>query len=264
MSRLLDIIDALPVELAARLESDPFFIDIPIVVYEEGNFTSEMQRKQALVTTKTGRRGAAVIIPQLVISDPYLDLQFGPCLLRPAFQVIEVPELNRDTNGTQKSARRIGRRIHDIIKIFGIQGLVATFIPDEPYMVPIHFAADVPAGTRGYECNFHVLESSGEKMSQVQRPTFEIVDGDTLALASATEGAEIYYTTDESYPSKSNAQAHLYSSPILIPDGGLTVRACAYPSGTTNAGNGGEPIDPNLLSIIPSWVTREEIEIVAA
>ena len=255
----LDVIDRLPYELASRLESDPFFIDIPIIVYEEGNIITEMQRKQALVTAKRGKRGAAVIIPQLVLTDPYLDVQFGPCLVRPAFQAIEVPELNRDPQGTGKSARRIGRRIHQNVKIFGIQGLVKTFISDEPLMTPLRLSGDESKAIKGYELNYHCLEDSAEQLSQCQRATFSVQDGDTLVIVSATPNVELYYTLDGSYPSKSNSQAHLYNGPIDIPDDGLFVRACAYPAGTTNAGNGGEPIDPDLLNILPSWVTQTEV-----
>jgi hypothetical protein len=260
MIRSLDVIDRLPFELASRLESDPFFLDIPIVIYEEGNIATEMAKKQALITTKSGHRGAAVIIPQLVLSDPYHDLQFGPCLLRPAFQAIEIPELNRDPNGTGKSARRIGRRIHSNIKIFGIQGLVKTFIPDEPFMVPLRLSDDVAKTTRGYELNYHCLEDDGEQLSMCQRVTFFPLGETQIELLSTTVDAEIYYTLDDSYPSKANPNAHLYNGPIDIPDApDIICRACAYPLGTTNAGNGGEPIDPALLSTLPSWVARKTI-----
>ncbi len=254
----LDVVDRLPLEQVARLESDPFFIDIPIIVFEEGVVLTEMQKKQAVVTTKSGHRGAAVIIPQMILSDPYNDLQFGPCLIRPAFHALEIPELNRDPNGTGKSARRIARRIYQSFKIFGIQGLVKTFIPDEPFMVPLRLSGEETKAMRGYEINFHCLEDDGEKLSMCQRPTFLVTD--QLEILSATANAEIYYTLDGTYPSKANPNAHLYASPVDIPDlPEVIVRACAYPAGTTNAGNGGEPIDPDLLSILPSWVTQRNL-----
>ena len=56
--KLDDILDCLPFELAARLVSDPFFVDIPIIVAVKGNVAREYQRAQAVITEKSGRRGS--------------------------------------------------------------------------------------------------------------------------------------------------------------------------------------------------------------
>jgi hypothetical protein len=267
MTSSLEIIDRLPYELAARLEADPFFIDIPVVVFEEGNIKAEMDRKQALVTTKTGRRGVAVIVLQVVADDPYPDVMFNPLLLHPAFQVVELVELNRDPNGTGKSARKVARRIRDLLKIFGMYGVAKTMIADEPCIEPVKLADELGKSVKAYQVNFRCLEDHDELLNQCSRPTFQVT-GATLELLSETADAEIYYTIEgdpaecvgaRTYPSKQNPLAHLYNTALPIPDAGFIIRACAYPAGTTNAGNGGEPIDPALLSTTASWVTRAEI-----
>jgi hypothetical protein len=251
----------MPYELAARLESDPFFSDIPVVVFEEGNIKTEMDRKQALVTTKTGKRGVAVIVLQVVADDTYPDVMFNPLLLHPAFQVVELVELNRDPNGTGKSARKVARRIRDLMKIFGMQGIAKTIIPDEPCIEPVKLADELGKSVKAYQVNFHCLEDHDELLNQCQRPTFTIdAEAGQVTIVSATAGAEIYYTLDDSYPSKANPRAVLYNGPVDIPDAaGVVLRACAYPTGTTNAGNDGGPMDPALMSMTGSWVTRVQL-----
>ena len=103
MIRAIDVIDLLPGELAARLQCDPFFADIPVIVVESGNVATELARKQAVITEKSGKRGVAVIVLQCLADDTDANVNFGPMILRPAFQVVEQVELNNDPNGTGKS-----------------------------------------------------------------------------------------------------------------------------------------------------------------
>ncbi len=141
----LDIIDRLPYEFKARLEADEFFCDIPVVVAEDGNLKSEMEKRQAVLTTKTTKRGVAVIVLQVVADDNFPNLRFGPMTLRPAFQVVEQLEFNRDENRTKKSARKVARRIRDVIKGAGLQGLVLDLQADSPCIEPVN----LPKGLRG-------------------------------------------------------------------------------------------------------------------
>ena len=58
-----------------------------------------------------------------------------------------------------------------------------------------------------------------------------------VQIASATDGAAIWFTTDGSYPrpvvpgDEEKNSSQLYAGPIAIPAGGFTVRACAYIEG---------------------------------
>src|SRR5579859_5977585 len=118
-----DILDRLPFELAARLESDPFFVDIPVVVAVKGNVAQEFQRKQAVIEEKSGKRGVCVVVLQIVADDIYEGLAAGPMKLKPAFQVIENVEMNNDDSGTGKSARKVARHIIKNIKLAGFRGI---------------------------------------------------------------------------------------------------------------------------------------------
>jgi hypothetical protein len=229
----LDVIDLLPYEMKCRTEADEFFCDVPVVVAEDGNVKQEIETRWAALTRKGDKRGVAVIIPQIVADDDYAP-QFGPLTLRPAFQVIENVELNRDANGTKKSARKVARRLRDVFKNFYAPGLVANFQPDKPLIEPLNLLKDQGALIRGYQVNFKCLEVPSQILGQVQLPDFVLLAPQPqFAITCSTPGAQIYYTLDDSYPAAGNATAIAYvtGEPINIPAAGVTVRACAYLQG---------------------------------
>ena len=233
MIQSLDVIDRLPFELQAALEADPFFVDIPVVVAEAGNVRVEMERKQALVTSKSGKRGAAVIVLQIIGDDEVAEVAFGPMLLRPAFQVIENVELNNDAKGTKKSHRRIARRIVQVIKPLGLLGLTTDFTPDKPCIEPVNLEPDLGALVKGSQVNFKTFEADTEELSQVATPQVTAYPDTTpkFQILCATAGAEIWWSADDSFPAPGRAGAQVYTSPADIPEAGLTVRAAAYKEG---------------------------------
>lgn len=233
MIKSLDIIDRLPYELAAALEADAFFADIPVIVAEAGNVRLEMERKQALITSKSGHRGVAVIVLQMVGDDDAPEVTFGPMLLRPAFQVIENVEFNNDANGTRKSHRRVARRIVQVIKALGLIGMTTDFTADKPCIEPVNLEPDLGALVKASQVNFKTYEADTEELSQVATPQVTAFPDTTpkFQIACATDGAEIWWSADDSFTAPGRAGAQLYTSPVDIPPGGLTVRAAAYKDG---------------------------------
>ena len=195
----------------------------------------------------------AVLVLQIVADDDFPNLGFGPMTLRPAFQVIENVELNRDTNGTHKSARKVARRIRDVVKVCGMQGLVASIQTDKPCIEPVNLGEEMGKLLKGYQVNFKCFEIPDKNMSQVQTPVFRSLmpagtsPGSSSAafqvvIDCATPEATIFYTLDDSYPREGNPQAHVYADPIDVPVSGFILRACGYGAG-----------------MIASWVNRAEI-----
>jgi hypothetical protein len=239
----LQIIDKLPWELAARLGADDYFTDIPVIVADEERAKLQMARKEAVMTTQGGHQGLAVVVLQVVGDDEFPSLQFGPMTLMPAFQVIELVELNRGPNGTGKSARQVARRIRDVMKCAGFIGMVKNLQPEKPCITPVNLKADLGENVRAYQVDFRCLEVSGDLPSIVAMPTFMSMPlVMEVALACPTVGSTIYYTTDDSYPCAQNKAAQVYSGPISIPTAGITIRCCAY-----------------LQGMIASWVNRAVI-----
>lgn len=229
---VLDVIERLPRELAARLESDEFFSDIPVVVADEGNVEAAIKKRQAAITTKNGKIGVAVVVLQIVGDDEDDNVAFGPFSLRPAFQVVENRELNLGVNGTGKSARKIARRIALVIKPLRLSGMTTDFVLDKPGIEPVKIEGQ--ANLIAYQVNFKTLEADSEQLEQVDMPRFAIV-GETLTLVSGTAGVEIWYTVDDTYPdwnvaNNEESTSKFYSDPIAIVEG-MVVRACGYQAG---------------------------------
>jgi hypothetical protein len=229
----LDVIDRLPSELQAALEADPFFADIPVIVSDAGNVKAELARKQAIATTKSGRRGAAVIVLQIEAEDEYPEQGFGPLTLRPAFQVIENVEWNHDTNGTKKSHRRIARKIVQIIKPLALIGVVTEFVPDKPCIEAVDLEPELGPLIKASQVNFRTFESDSEVVSQVATPQFAAYPDSTpkFQMTCATAGAAVWWSSDDSFPAPGRAGSALYAAPIGIPAAGITVRAAAYKTG---------------------------------
>lgn len=244
MINTIDIIERLPLEHAARLEADEYFCDVAVVVADIGNVKREIQTKQASQTTKSKKRGVAVIVLPVVADDDFPNLSFGPMTLRPAFQVVENVELNNDANGTKKPARQVARRVHDVIKGGGLVGLVTSLKAGKPAIFPVPAHESLGSNIVLYQVNFECLEAGTQNQQLVAMPQFAGIAGppQQFSITCTTLGAVIYYTLDDSYPRKDNPNAHVYTNPINIPPAGLTVRACAYARGS-----------------IASWVARETI-----
>ena len=231
-----DVIMKIPYELAARLEADDFFSDIIVVVADEGNVEATVKAKQAVLSKKSGKGGVAVIVLQVLADDGQNNLQFGPMTLKPAFQVIEQREINKGANGTGKAARRVARRIRDVIKSAGFVGIITTIKCATPCIIPIG-NHDYGANVIMYQVDFECLENSTDPLAQVQMPQVSAVpNSSNFQIICATVGSFIYYTIDDSYPSPNNPDAIAYGTPQPVPQEGLTLRACAYAPGMIASG----------------------------
>jgi Fn3 associated len=236
MIRAIDVIDLLPGELAARLQCDPFFADIPVIVVESGNVATELARKQAVITEKSGKRGVAVIVLQCLADDKDANVNFGPMILRPAFQVVEQVELNNDPNGTGKSARMVARKIIDVIKPLRLVGLTTDFVCDKPAIEPGTSKDDLGRNLISYIVNFATYECDAEPVSLCSMPVFSLSPGDVSPLILTAGPLEtIWYTTDDSFPAPTDrvpgSTAQVYSTPLEIPAAGFTIRTAAYRAG---------------------------------
>jgi Chitobiase/beta-hexosaminidase C-terminal domain len=232
--KLTDILDRLPFELAARLVSDPFFVDIPVVVAVKGNVAQEYQKQQAVITEKSGKRGVCVVVLQIVADDIYAGLPGGPMKLKPAFQVVENVELNSDANGTGKSARKIARHIVKNVKIAGLRGLVQGMKCATPAIEPVDIKA-LGDGVVAEQVNFECQEFSDEQILYCAPPVATPVAGQNqITLATGTAGAAIWFTTDDTFPYPGTADqfpgstSQLYVGPLNVDPENFIIRACAY------------------------------------
>ncbi|MEN6533034.1 MAG: chitobiase/beta-hexosaminidase C-terminal domain-containing protein [Bryobacteraceae bacterium] len=240
-----EIVERLPYELQARAESDPYAVDIPIVVAEEGNVRAMMEARQAALRIKHGTWGVAVIVLQIDESEYRPNLQFGPMVLHPKFQVIEFVDQNKSETGTKKSDRQVARWLVRLFKGVIIEGYTKSFETEKPAIEPISLA-EYGDKARGAQVNFSCLEASSAPGQMVQIPVLKPFAGSApqVQITCGTVGATIRYTLDGSYPTN---QAAVYAGPIDIPAAGFVVRACGYMDGM-------EPSSVIRKAISVSWL----------
>ncbi len=180
----------------------------------------------AYITPRNGRKGLGVIVerPGFTVESPNLP---GP----EGFITLELLILcDRLTNegpqtGTGLAADQCGQLIMEALHWQQFEGFGQLF-SDRNAMQ----AAEDWAPLDAYRLRFKIRmpRNQGEKTAQ---PTITENTG-SITLACSTSGAQIYYTTDQSYPGRSNPAAKLYEAPFTATAGDV-INAAAYASGYT-------------------------------
>lgn len=216
------LLEQLQSDAEARLLADPYFDDIAIVVQRKGVTLADVQRRLTVLNGRGQKAGACVLV--LMPGGGVQDQTPGPRLsIMQSFIVLVHPTLNVATTGTGKSAEEISVRILQLF-IFAHFGYGAVLHCEQDALVP----NDTFDGLVGYQVNFHTF--AGETPRQrVAAPTIQATSSATPAtiqLTCATAAADIWYTTDGSYPASGNAAAMKYTGAFDC-SAACTVRAGA-------------------------------------
>jgi len=218
-----DIPDVLPEFFLARANADDYYDDVVILIVDPGATESDLQTKLATLLGKDGKIGIALfILPIDTANDNDGSPSVGPLRLNIGFQVWENRLLNTSSAGTNKTGYNVARHTFELFKGFSVQGVCKMLVAEKPAIERV----PPPAGKklRGCGLNFSGREDDGFVIEKVAPVTFTPARGaaTTVALASATSGAAIYYTTDNSAPGPDKT---LYTAPITVPSGGFTLFA---------------------------------------
>jgi hypothetical protein len=224
-------LDMVQRELKARLESDEYFQDIPVIDYRQANLQSELEKMISGLTGKAGKNGIFAYLSGFVanVGDPDVS---GPLFDGIGFNAVifELPLINMGSTGTRKPALQTAIRLAQVLHQYRPEGISETILvrkeairqtdtPDDsavsysvPVMVPAHI--DPPA-----KCAVPVLDVPDAAAPQ------------TVTITCATAGAAVWYTLNDSYPSPLNPAATLYTAPVLVATA-AALRAVAYKTGT--------------------------------
>jgi len=208
-------------DFAARLQADPYFTDIAVLIQRKGVTDSDIDVALSVLNERTGKIGACVVLlmPALAPESPNVP---GPLYrIITTVQVIEQPLFNLGTTGTGKSAEQISRRVRVLLHHF-CNGFGAFYVCEGMEPIP------VDTGKISYGVKFSRSAGDGPE-PRVATPTLSApatTAPTNVTIACATAGATIWYTTDGSYPSSANAAAIQYAAPISITVA-TTVRAAA-------------------------------------
>lgn len=215
--------ERLQLDLAARLEADPYFDDITVTVVRPRASFGFVQIDQLVaevlgcIRKKAGKGGASVQVLMPLVDAESTDAR-GPLIQNAiTVRVQELPVHNMGPNGTQKSAEDIADNVVRLLHLFNPgKGNVVYGAPD--LMTPT--AEFDPRVT--IDCRF--LQQGAMGGREKVQPVTLTAAGYQVTLTTATSGASLYYSTDGAYP------ATLYTAPFTVA-AGTTVRAVATKTG---------------------------------
>lgn len=216
-------------DLAARLASDEYFVDIPVITDRQGDIDATVAKALGTLSGKGGKRGICALVLQPVGTDVSKSLPVPVMELDLVVRVMENVVVNGSSSGTGKDAASVARRIVDVLSGYRAQGIVDMLRPREKTIVPVPAERLV-----AYEVQFVAREDRRQPVEYRCAEVAMAVTGASLpysiALSCPTTGASIYYTLDGTYPGSSNTAAHLYSTAVSVTTA-ATVRAAAHKTG---------------------------------
>jgi len=218
-------IESVQPDLVAKLNSESYFIDIPVFGIREARMRSDVDKALAGAKPKNGKAGITVqvMMPALVKPQPNTP---GPlCSIRVLIRVQENPAINLGAHGTGKTAEAVGVMVLQLIHGFSLPGIASTFFA-EPGEAMVSNQSFAPLVT--YDIT---MESLFPMAMLPKLATPNIVCPEfSLSITHQDATATLYYTTNSSFPGPGNAAAKAYNAPISVTVGQI-IRAAAYKTG---------------------------------
>jgi hypothetical protein len=210
----------------ARLENEPFFADIKVMLRRDGVTADDVAREIGPNQKKAGKTGACAIVLMPVFLKPEGESP-GPVLrTRLSVQVIESRQFNNLASvGTRKSAEQIATNVLNLLHLYTPFHIGQTLTAGENPLTPVDIEDNADWVSYRADLELHIGLTRTDK---VANPDVSIALG-LITLTCATPGAAIYYTLDQSYPGAANSNAVLYAGPF-DPGAATVLRAVAYKS----------------------------------
>lgn len=216
-------------DLVGVLGSYDGLASVNIKSYRRMRMENEINFRTIVETKRAGKCGAGVLVCQPLATNPRPGVT-GPVLgwTFPVI-VIEQADINMHPQvGTLLSAEEIAQFVLDAVHLhadvrYGTLAAAANAIAEEK-----EFVFD---GCIGYRLNFNLTAGKTTQTARLGPVTISVATG-ACTLTGPT-GAQVWYTTDGSYPGRDvagNAASHLYSGAFAVSSGDK-VRAAAYMDG---------------------------------
>jgi len=222
MNPALEIINTplhrLQQDCAARINANVFFHYVEAVAIRDLQTLAAIEQGLSGVKRKNGKSGAGVQVLMSLLDvdkpNPAGPITVGRITLR----CQELPAINYGASGTRLSSEELALKCLDIFHHWS-PGYLATLRAGRDAVNPnLDFS---PRITHDVTFTFDLALA---QTSKVLTPQIS-VSGGLVTITCATAAAEIYYTIDESLPTKAPPNGSLYTDPFTAPDAGVVVRA---------------------------------------
>lgn len=243
--KLTDIIELIQPDFGARLQSLEFFGDIAIGMprlWKEGeklstpkSINEQLDRTLAGMQKVNGKIGATVRVFQPTINVDEPNSRKCKVMLLSRSEVH--PILNNTPDGTNKKVSRIGLEVLRAGLGFTLmQGICTLYAEGQSYLPYV-------SDDRGFE-TVDVLHQANCTLGKLEACLLpKLVRGDNGAISFEGEaGAEIYYSTDLSFPTAHILGAKLFDQPFIV-NSGTRLRWAAYAPGLAGSDIGFETIE---------------------
>ena len=226
-----DVIDLVQPDFAARLASLGYFSDIAVAaprVWKEGerqqtpkSITERIDQALTGLVVTGGKIGAAVRVFQPTINVTDANGRKAQILLLARCEVH--PIYNNAANGTQKKVSRIGYEVLRAGLNFSPMVGFCTLTCDGNSFIP-YVSAD-----RNFETVdvIFIANFTVSPLAACLLPTLTQGDNGLVTLTNQTAGAEIWYSTDLSFPAAQIVTAKKYTGPFTV-DSSTNLRWAAY------------------------------------
>jgi hypothetical protein len=222
-----EILEQLQADIGEVLKNHPPLADAKILVDDAGDIETRVENQLgAMMPGPTGKNGLILIVLLPEVSDAEANQPGPPMLARCDIQVIEEPLINREeTTGTLIRSSSAAVLALNALNLYttGNRLLVPDGTPIKPFR-----------SREGTVSHIVTMTCRLAGMATPERPgncNAAWLEDDTLRLACATGAADIYYTTDGSYPAPANEAAILYTAPVSGLAVGTVVRAAGWVAG---------------------------------
>jgi hypothetical protein len=223
------------IDVAAQIASTPLAANVPVFIFRPRAAQTAVQIQSKIdaalgaLSAKNDKSGLAAFVMMPLLDTKEQELP-GPFLhLKCQVRVQENPTVNMGANGTQIACEDFAIGVSQALHLWtpgGVAGIVRasrdTITPDLRFDPLVTYNVSVES------------EPSFDDLGFTLPPVIE-VGGGTVALASATAGASIYYTLDGTTPFPSTGEivttAQLYNAPFAAPASGSVLRAAAFGAG---------------------------------
>lgn len=211
----------LQLDMVARANDDAFFDYIEAVPIRDMQTASRIEQGLSGVKNKNGKSGASlqVLMPRLDVERPN---PAGPITLGAVTcRCQEIPAINYGSKGTGISAEEIALKCLDLFHLWS-PGFIATLRAGKDAASPnLDFDPRLT-----YDVTF-TFDLGLRQTSKVLTPLIT-ADDTEVVISCGTAGAEIYYTIDESLPTKLPPNGTLYTGSFALPEVGTVIRAVGY------------------------------------